>query len=278
MKKIFVSVAFAALMCVSCGGSMEEKAQSLVAQAKAAYEARDYNKAKLLLDSVKSAYPKAFKARREALRLSRNVELGEQQRSADFLDKELQILTQQRDSLLGGFVLEKDKRYQDVGNYIVPSQSIKNNIGNSYLRAQVDENGNALLTSVYRGSALSHDCVRVSAGDVYAECNTPFNKYSSKHLGVTTERVDFRYNQDDGLMQFIATADRPIMVELTGKTKYKYILRNEDADAIADVLELATVLQAIDSIKNLRDEADRHIEFLRRSKERFETDSATAIK
>ncbi len=278
MKKIFVSVAFAALMCVSCGESMEEKAQSLVAQAKAAYEAQDYNKAKLLLDSVKNTYPKAFKARREALRLSRNVELDEQQRSADFLDKELQILTQQRDSLLGGFVLEKDKRYQDVGNYIVPSQSIKNNIGNSYLRAQVDENGNTLLTSVYRGSALSHDCVRVSAGDVYAECNTPFNKYSSKHLGVTTERVDFRYNQDDGLMQFIATADRPIMVELTGKTKYKYILRNEDADAIADVLELAKVLQAIDSIKSLRDEADRHIEFLRRNKERFETDSATATK
>lgn len=273
MKRNFISAAFAALVCLSCGVSMEEKAHDLVSQAGVAYEAKDYNKAKLLLDSVKTAYPKAFKARREALRLMRNVELGEQQRSVDFLDRELALLTQRRDSMLGGFVLEKDKRYQDVGNYIVPSQTIKNNIGNTYLRAQVDENGNALLTSVYRGRALSHDCVRVSAGDVYAECNTPFNKYSSKHLGVTTERVDFRYMQDGGLMQFIATADMPITVVLSGKTKHKYRLRSEDARAIADVLELTTVLQAIDSLKSLRDEAGRHIEFLMRSKERFENDS-----
>lgn len=107
MKRNFISAAFAALVCLSCGVSMEEKAHDLVSQAGVAYEAKDYNKAKLLLDSVKTAYPKAFKARREALRLMRNVELGEQQRSVDFLDKELALLTQRRDSMLGGFVLEK---------------------------------------------------------------------------------------------------------------------------------------------------------------------------
>lgn len=271
MKRIFISAAFAALVCLSCGVSMEEKAHDLVSQAGVAYEAKDYNKAKLLLDSVKNTYPKAFKARREALKLSRDVEMGEQLRSFEFYENELSRLVLHRDSLLNGFVLEKDKRYQDVGNYMKASQTIKNNIGNTYLRAQVDENGVATISSIYRGKAISHVAVKVTAGDTYAECNAPFNKYTSKHLGVTTERLDFRYMQDGGIMDFIAGASAPITVELSGKGKYKYRLRSEDAVAITEIMELAKVLQTIDSVKNMRDEAERHIEFLKRNKERFET-------
>ena len=113
--------------------------------------------------------------------------------------------------------------------------------------------------------------VKVTAGDTYAECNSPFNKYTSKHLGVTTERLDFRYKQDGGIMDFIAGTANPIMVELSGKGNYKYKLRKEDAVAITEIIELAKVLQTIDSIKNMRDEAKRHIEFLKKTKERFET-------
>lgn len=275
MRKSYLFFVFAASLLVSCGNGAEQKAQALVTEATEAFETQDYGRAKMLLDSVKSTYPKAFKARRQALKLSRNVELGEQNRSLDYFNAELAALTQRRDSLLPGFVLEKDNRYQDIGNYMKSSQTVKNNLNNTYLRAQVDENGVAALSSVYRGKSLSHNRVRVTVGDTYAECASPFNTYSSRHLGVTTERLDFRYRQDGGIMDFIAASSfQPITVELYGdKTTHKYKLRGEDAVAITEVIELASVLQAIDSLKGLRDEACRHIEFLKRSKERFETDS-----
>ncbi len=271
MKKVFVYVVFAALICLSCGESVEEKAQSLLSQARVAYEARNYNDAKLLLDSIKAAYPKAFKVRREAIGLMRDVELGEQQRSVDYYNGELLRLLSERDSLLSSFVLEKDKRYQDVGHYMIPSQTIKNNVGNSYLRAQVDENGVATLTSIYRGKPIGHTSVKVSSGDNYAECSLPFNTYKSQHLGMTTERVDFRYGRDGGLMDFIASYSSPLTVELSGDNTYKYTLRSSDASAIADVLRLSFLMHIIDSVKSMRDEAERRIEFINHNKEKYET-------
>lgn len=272
MKKISVFVAVAATVAiVSCGESIENSAQQLVDEARVAYEAQDYNSAKLLLDSAKRTYPKAFKARRSALQLGRDVELAEQQRSVEFYNSEIANLEARRDALLPQFVLEKDKKYQDVGNYMIPSQTTRNNVGNSYMRAQVDENGVATITSVYRGKAATHTGVRLSVGDNYTECSTPFNSYKSRHMGVTTERLDFRYGQDGGLMDFVAISQEPITVELLAEKPYKYTLRRSDAEAIAKVLELSKVLQAISNAKEMRDEAERHIQFILRSKEKFET-------
>lgn len=272
MKRRNLFIVIMVLCCISCGESVEQKAQNLVDEARVAYEACDYQTAKILLDSVKKAYPKAFDVRRKALALGRDVELGEQRRSLEYFDSELAALSLRRDSLLPGFILEKDIKYQDVGNYMIPSQTVKNNLNNSYLRAQVDENGILTLTSVYRGKAISHNSVKVSSGNNYAECNLPFNMYSSKHLGVTTERLDFRYGQDGGLMDFISVCDGKILVELSGAKSYKYFLRKSDAKAIAQVAELAKILQAIDSLRSMRAETERHIEFIEQSKVRFDAE------
>lgn len=272
MKKIFgITVVAAIVSFASCGEDVEKNAQALVGSAREAYEQSDFQKAKLLLDSVKCTYPTAFKARRKAIVLMRDVELGEQMRSLDYYKSELARLSAERDSILPSFVLEKDSRYQDIGNYMKASQTIKNNLGNSYLRAQVDENGVATITSVYRGKPIGHTSVKVLSGDNYVECSSPLNTYSSRHLGVTTERVDFRYGQDGGLMDFISTSRSAVTVELSGEKKYKYSLRASDASAIAEVLNLARLLQAIDSLKAMRDEAERHIEFINYNKQKYET-------
>ena len=268
MKQLFFIFA-AAIMFVSCGESMERKAQSLLDEARVAYESSDYPKAKMLLDSMKRSYRKAFKVRRQALRLMRDVELAEQRRSLDYFDAQLATLYAVRDSLLPKFILDKDSRYQDVGNYIIPSQTIKNNVGVTYLRATVDEKGVAKLSSFYRGKAIRHKAVRVSCAESYAECAEPASKHSSKHLGVTSERLDFLYGKDGGLMDFIASADGAVKVELTGDSKHSYTLRTEDAAAVADILKLSNVLQLIEQTKESRAEAERHINFLLRSQQKY---------
>lgn len=269
IKNLYLAVV--AVILVACGSNIEEKAQGLVDQAQAAYTAQEYGRAKALLDSVKSTYPKAFKARREALRLSREVEMSEQRRSLEYYNSRMGMLEARRDSMLQNFTFNKDSRYQDVGYYTASAQSTKRG-NDTYLRAQVDENGIAMLTSIYRGKAISHNSVRVSNGDTFAECETPFSNYTSKHLGITTERLDFRYGQDGGLMDFVAAAKSPVSVCLKGKGEYSYTLSPEDVVSVALVIELATVLQAIDSLKDMRDEAERHIDFLIRSKKKYEAD------
>lgn len=269
IKNLYLAVV--AVILVACGSNIEEKAQGLVDQAQAAYTAHEYGRAKALLDSVKSAYPKAFKARREALRLSREVEMSEQRRSLEYYNSRMGMLEARRDSMLQNFTFNKEGRYQDVGYYTASAQSAKRG-NDTYLRAQVDENGIAMLTSIYRGKAMSHNSVRVSNGDTFAECETPFSNYTSKHLGVTTERLDFRYGQDGGLMDFVAAAKKPVSVCLKGNGEYSYTLSHEDVASVALVVELATVLQAIDSLKDMRDEAERHINFLIRSKKKYEAD------
>ncbi len=270
MKKKFAIFACAAIFCVSCGEDIEHKAQALLSEARVASEAQEYDKARMLLDSLKATYPKAFKARREALKLSREVEYGQQSRSVRFYDEQLAGLKARRDSMLAEFVLEKDTRYQDEGNYMLPSQTLKSNYGLTYLRAQVSEKGVAYITSVYRGKAIEHTGVRLSAGDTFVECTEPLSRQSSKHLGVTSERLNFRYGADGGIMDFIVSAQGDINVKLLGKSPVSYVLRRSDAEAVAKALNLAQVLQSIESVGAMRAEAARHIEFIERSRERFE--------
>ena len=274
MKKIILFPALAAMFFASCGESVESKAGLLLQKANEAYSSGEYQSAKLLIDSIRNNYPKAFKARRGALELMRDVELAEQQRSLDYCNGMLASLTAVRDSMLCSFEYEKNSRYQDEGSYIVPSQANRVNVFNSLLRARVTESGVAYLTSVYRGKKIAHTAVKVSSGDSYAECNKAFTSHNYRNLGVNNERLDFIYGEDGGLMDFISATSGTLTVELTGGDGiYKYTLRGEDAKAIAAVVELSKVLKSISGFREMAGEAERHIEFVKKTRERFAADS-----
>ena len=163
---------------------------------------------------------------------------------------------------------------QDEGSYIVPSQANRVNVFNSLLRARVTESGVAYLTSVYRGKKIAHTAVKVSSGDSFAECNKAFMSYNYRNLGVNNERLDFIYGEDGGLVDFISATSGSLTVELTGGDGiYKYTLRGEDAKAIAAVAELSKVLKSISGFREMAGEAERHIEFVKKTRERFAADS-----
>ena len=274
MKKIFLFSALATIFFGSCGESVESKAGHLLQQATEAYSKGEYQSAKIFIDSIKNAYPKAFKARRGALELMRDVELAEQQRSLDYCNEVIEKLSARRDSMLTGFEFEKNGRYQDEGSYVVPSQAFRINVFNSLLRARVTESGVAYLSSVYRGKKISHTTVKVSSAGSYAECGKAFMSHNFRNLGVNNERLDFIYGEDGGLVDFIRAASAPLTVELTGAGgSYKYTLRKEDAQAIAAVAELSNVLKSIAQYKEMAAEAERHITFVKRTRERFAADS-----
>ena len=275
MRRIFYLIAVVVL-AASCGESLEEKAGRSLQSARESYEKGDYSNAKMQLDSIKILYPKAFNVRRAALDLMREVELSEQQRNVACCDSVLAVKRSELDTMLeSGFTFEKDSKYQEVGNFMVASQAPMKNLNNSYLRGQVDENGIMTVTSIYKGRPISHNKVKVSANNSYAESDNPISTYSSKHLGVITERVDFRFGKDEGIIGFIVlNGDKSIKVELSGKSTYTYTMRKEDVEAFTSLYNLSMLLRTIKELETAKQEAERHIEFIKRNKQRSEANEA----
>ena len=71
------------------------------------------------------------------------------------------------DAIKDKFTLEKDAEYQQIGNYLWPTQTVEKNLHRSYLRFQVNEQGIMSMTSIYCGSNnIHHVGVKVIAPDL----------------------------------------------------------------------------------------------------------------
>lgn len=278
MKKLHLLLLLAATYTLfSCEKSIEEPARLLLAEAQELYAADEYNSARILIDSISMTYPKAYKTRREAEILRREVMLKEKQRDVEYFTGMYDVLMERRDSLVAGFTFNKDAQYQDMGYYTVPSQAIALNPFNSFLRASVKENGDAYLASYYRGAKISHKTLKVSSGESFVICENPFSSRSYWYLGVYNERRDYRYGADDGVMDFIASATDPVKVNISGEQgKYEYMLRDDDAKAIKRVIELSNLLKMVEEARSMRDEAQRSLDFLIKSQQRSQDNIAEA--
>lgn len=258
MKKILLWAAVGIMMLPSCSND-DKKAENLYQRAEAAFASGDYSLAKLQIDSIRTYYPKAFAARRAAVGLMQQVDLREQEKTLAYLDSMMQVRQSVLDSIKGKFVFEKDTAYQDVGNYFYPSQVVEKNVGRSFLRAQVNEMGEMLLTSIYcSGGNIHHTSVKVSVGDTFAETPSSPDIYETTDLGRAIEKADYRLPSDGGVTAFIvANRDKKsIALEFRGDRTYKTTMRPDDIKAVAEVSNLARVLAGMEEIRKEQKEAN----------------------
>lgn len=260
----FLTLAGALLMLVSCGENVEKSAQRYLDAAQACCDAGNFAEAKNQIDSIKVLYPKAFEARKAGIALMRQVELKEAQQTLAYADSLAEENNARLEALLPKFIFEKDAQYQEIGNYLSPSQKIENNLGRNYVRATVDEKGHMNLTSVYRGAAyIHHRSLRVSAGGTFAQTPESGHLYESSDAMGKTERNDFALGADSGVVAFIAHhAGEPMKVDFIGDKTFSTTLTKQDTRAIADVYALALALQAAENINAMQDEATRKISFI----------------
>ena len=108
MKKVIL---LACLCCTlfSCE-DVEKKAGEKLQAAREAFELGNYNEAKILIDSIKVLYPKAFETRRAGIGLMQEVELKEQEKSLVYLDSMLQAKQKEFDAIKGKYTFEKECR------------------------------------------------------------------------------------------------------------------------------------------------------------------------
>ena len=268
MKKVIL---LACLCCTlfSCE-DVEKKAGEKLQAAREAFELGNYNEAKILIDSIKMLYPKAFETRRAGIGLMQEVELKEQEKSLVYLDSMLQAKQKDFDAIKGKYTFEKDAEYQNIGNSLHPSQVIEKNLHRSFLRFQVDENGVMSMTSIYCGAHnIHHVAVKVTAPDgSFAETPAAKDSYETTDLGEKIEKADFKLGEDGNVMGFLyLNKDKNIKVNYQGERPYSITMTAADRQALASVYELAQLLSSMTEIKKNMEEANLKIEFVKKKME-----------
>ena len=272
MKKLLGLLVLSTLI-ISCGENIEKSAGRHLKNAKEAFSVGNYNVAKQEIDSIKILYPKAFEARRQGIKLMQQIEEAEQMRIVEYEDSMVAVAQAAFEKIKGNYAFEKDERYQDIGLYTIKSQAPQRNTDRTYIRAQVDELGRMTLISSYRGSSyIHHDWLKLSVGEVYVDTPESRDRHEFEDLGVYYEWLSFINGNDGGAAAFInANKDENITYTLyrkTGPDSSRPVYRNlklnkDDRYAIASLYDLSQILLSLNEHKNLRDEADRHLQFIR---------------
>lgn len=270
MKRLIILLC-GTLVLGACGNSIEKKAGEKLDVARAAYERGDYAEAKLQIDSIKTLYPKAFEARKAGQELMLQVELKAQQQTLTYLDSALLAKQQEFEVIKSKYTLEKNAEYQNVGNYLWPTQTIEKNMHRSYLRFQVSEQGIMSMTSVYcGGSNIHHTSVKVILPDgSFAETPASKDSYETTDGSEKIEKADYKLGEDGNVISFISSnKDKNIRVEYLGERKFNTTMSPTDRLAAASVYELAQILSAIEQIKKEQEAANLKIGFVNKKTER----------
>lgn len=277
MKKLIIFFC-GTLALTACGNGIEKKANEKLTVARAAYERGDYEEAKTQIDSIKILYPKAFEARKAGQELMLDAELKAQQKILAYLDSTLQSKQEAFDAIKDKYTLEKDAEYQQVGNYIWPTQAIEKNLHRSFLRFQVNEQGIMSMTSIYCGvSNIHHVGVKVTTPDgSFAETPTSKDSYETTDMNEKIEKADYKLGEDGSVIEFLnLNKDKNIRVEFVGDRKYTTTMTPADRQAVAGVYELAQILSAMQQIKKEQEDANLKIGFINKKKERKALKEAT---
>lgn len=273
MKKTLIFAIVALLSATGCRENVEKSASRHLDNAKEAFCKSDYSLAKQEIDSIRILYPKAFGTRRQALALMQEVEMAEQQRTVEFEDSMIAVVSAAFESVREEFMFGKDAQYQDIGLYTIKSQDPIRNTGRNYIRGQVDELGRMTLVSHYRGSSyIHHDQIHLNVGDIYVETPVSDDRHEFTDLGICYERLSFMNGNDGGAAAFInANSDKDITYTLyrkTGPDSRRAVsgslrMSREDRIAIARLYDLSQILLSLDAHRKAREEAERHLGFIR---------------
>lgn len=256
-----LALTLAALLAfTNCAEDVEKLAAPYLLRANHAFEQKQYALAKLQIDSIKQLYPKAFETRVQAQKLLIEVELDEARTGKAYTDSLLTEAQAKVEPLAAALYLDKDARYQDIGFYYASRHRAEKNANKSYLRPQTNEHGAFTITAFYRGRATGAQALRFTApDDSFIELKPTAEPYIMSDATGRTERTDFAATPD--LAHFV-TMHPTIKVTLAGsERKAQMPFAKTDAQALIQVAELASTLQAVSALQAEQQELMRRITF-----------------
>jgi len=258
------------LLLVACGHN-KKAAQNSLKEAQHLYENAQYGSAKQLLDQLKEQYPKEFEIQKKALQLKYAIETKEQERNLAFSDSLLAVRRKQANSMKSYFTWVKDPRYDQIGRYSDKALKQLIDAGGSHIATSVNENGEMVLSSIYRGGeAIRHNQLRVMAtsGESAETEAVPFDggaNYSFQDgAGIVYEMVTYQKGRDKDVLPFIYNcANKQLTMELVGNKRIRQILSANEKLAVVRTVDLAAILTDIERLKNEKEKAEKRIAYLR---------------
>lgn len=161
MKKFVIGVAV--LMSVfSCGKSDRELAQKLLSEARECAERGEYGRSRELIDSLRRTYPAEIEVRREALAAEDSIELEAAKKELAMIDSVLTFSRFELEDMKSQFVLEKDEKYQTVGNYVAKAYAGDKSKLRFFI--QVNEEGTMQLVTIDKARKYTTKEVAVNGG------------------------------------------------------------------------------------------------------------------
>jgi len=255
IKRVFCILLIFTLF-ISCNSrkELEKQADIRLKHIEQLISKNSLNAAKIEIDSFHLMYPRLVSKRRIAAAYQDTILRRESSRSLAYCDSILPYKQHEADSIQKNFRFEKDKIYQETGNFIYKTQKTENNTTRIYLKAYVDENADFYLISNFCGSKLDHVTVEVSANDLFANTDTIDTSNPDYHsftdAGQRWEVVTFKNDAGKSVAAFIAQyPTRQIKVILHGKKNYSYYLAESDKKAITESYHLWIVKKDVSKLK-----------------------------
>ncbi len=260
-KKIFIYLLIFVLH--GCQSKEKKAAKELLGRIEFSFENKKYNTAKLQVDSLNLLYRKNIELRKKADHYLYRIEKIEIERNLTYFNALIPKKEFELDSISRYFTFEKNEVLRDSGEYI--HNSIRKNTIQTFLKAQVKENGTIFLTNVYCGRFdCQYQSVSISINGYYVSSvndqgNPTRYSFSDGFYYWTMLRLPWRESEE--ICRFIANyADDDILVLLTGTTcNYRYKLEPKYKNAIKESYLLALLLKEIKELKRNMENSEKQL-------------------
>lgn len=252
MRKILI-LASVLLLSVSCSDNGKKAAEALYNEAQTAYDAGQYNDAKILLDSIDHNYRKCIDVRKLAQVLMYKINLEIEKNNNIETAKLLEETSTKINEITQKYFTFEKSEYDELGRYIYNGTEVEKNVQRSYIHAAVDEYGVTQLISTYSGSKdINHTALRIIAsnGESILTETIPYNDGSNyKYVidGTHYESVTYKGEKDNGALAFVASHadDKGLKAVLIGENKeFPVTISAKEREALAISFELGVILSA----------------------------------
>ena len=274
MKKyLFLFITILGIMglcsCDSKKDNGEKKAEALLTEARKMIDSEKFDVARLLIDSLRNSYQRAFDARREAIEVMDILEMKEAQHDMAVNDSALTVVQRRISDMKNNFLLEKDPRYQTVG-FFKDKQQPASSLHRTCLYAEVDETGQLFLVSVLTGKQIKHDHITLeTSADNHIESTPCFSFVTDKTNGYE-EQATFKKLDDNSVVDFITeNAGKTIRVTCNGPNgNHSYDLSKTDVQSIIHCNELESAMRQEKQLKHAIDSLRMKAKFFLKKKEK----------
>ena len=253
--------ALCAMLFTACQPSEEQRAATLVNDAKQLVDGGQWRQARIVLDSLHLTYPKQVAQRRLAKALEDSITYLEAQRTLAYVDTLLPPLLAQADQLIKRFKYEKNEKYEDHGKYVHRLLSTGSNTSRNFIQAYVLDSRQTVVKSYYYGTyQVNQQTLRLSAnGEETAFSGRNHHFQDGAHHEIMT------FDEDNALavLNFINThQNSKVRVEGIGDKptrNWVYYLNDKEKEALSDTYQLGFLMKDINQLERMQRTANAQI-------------------